>query len=488
MRLFGFKPADGEASGDTMPFYWNDEWHLFYLKPPPGAWGYPDRAMNSMGHLVSRDLVDWKVLPNALAPGAPGQPDCHGVWTGSLIEHEGVFHFFYTGFNREPAPRQTICHATSDDLLHWVKDNANPILRPDPERYEVVDWRDPFLYRDDRRGGFAMLIAARLSSGPEFRRGCIVVARSNDLRTWDVSEPPWTPRVTHCMECPELFQLGDYWYLVFSRYSEHAQTIYRVARSPDGPWQSRRLDSIDGRRFYAAKSASDGARRVTFAWTAVHTRDRADAPWEWGGELCSPRELVSLPDGTLISRLVPEVAASYAAMAEVGFVGEYGDWRRDGATIAGNAPGTYGHGFLDVQRQELLLDTEIEIAPGTTAAGILIEPESDLASGYYVSIEPLKGRVAFNLWPPAMDPLWETLAFGGSTQTQLDNPLVERLLATVPEDGRYRVRLLRKGSLLECFVADQVAISYRIYQERDKMFGLFVQEGSARFRDLTIRC
>ena len=173
---------------------------------------------------------------------------------------------------------------------------------------------------------------------------------------------------------------------------------------------------------------------------------------------------------------------------EVGFVGEYGDWRRDGATIAGNAPGTYGHGFLDVQRRELLLDTEIEIAPGTTAAGILIEPESDLASGYYVSIEPLKGRVAFNLWPPAMDPLWETLAFGGSTQTQLDNPLVERLLATVPEDGRYRVRLLRKGSLLECFVADQVAISYRIYQERDKMFGLFVQEGSARFRDLTIRC
>ena len=54
---------------------------------------------------------------------------------------------------------------------------------------------------------------------------------------------------------------------------------------------------------------------------------------------------------------------------------------------------------------------------------------------------------------------------------------MERLLATVPEDGRYRVRLLRKGSLLECFVADQVAISYRIYQERDKMFGLFVQEG-----------
>ena len=218
-----------------MPFYWNDEWHLFYLKPPPGAWGYPRPGHEQHGSSGLQGPGRLEGPAERTRAGAPGQPDCHGVWTGSLIEHEGVFHFFYTGFNREPAPRQTICHATSDDLLHWVKDDANPILRPDPERYEVVDWRDPFLYRDDRRGGFAMLIAARLNSGPEFRRGCIVVARSDDLRTWDVSEPPWTPRVTHCMECPELFQLGDYWYLVFSRYSEHAQTIYRVARSPDGP-------------------------------------------------------------------------------------------------------------------------------------------------------------------------------------------------------------------------------------------------------------
>ena len=488
MRLFGFKPADGEAAGDAMPFHWNGEWHVFYLKPPPGAWGYPDRAKNSMGHLVSKDLVDWTDLPTALKPGDPGEPDCDGVWTGSVIEHNGAFHFFYTGYNRDPEPRQTICHATSDDLVHWTKDDANPVIRPDPQWYEVIDWRDPFVYWDADRGHYSMLIAARLNAGPEFRRGCIADAYSTDLRAWELHEPRWTPRLTHCMECPELFQLGDYWYLVYSRYSEDAQTIYRVAKSPDGPWQSRRLDSIEGRRFYAAKSASDGARRVTFAWTHVRTRDQADAPWEWGGAFCSPRELVSLSDGTLISRLVPEVAASYAATADFGFEGHYGEWRRDGTAIVGDAPGIYGHGLLDTPREELLLDTEVEIAPGTTAAGILIEPETDLSSGFYVSIEPLKARVVLNLWPQAMDPLWQSLApVDTPPQAQLDNPLIERPLAIVPKDGRYRVRLLRKDSLLECFVADQVALSYRIYERRDRMFGLFVQEGTARFNDLTVR-
>ena len=72
-----------------------------------------------------------------------------------------------------------------------------------------------------------MLIAARENEGPALRRGCIAVATSADLKMWQVHEPLWRPRLTHVMECPELFQLGAYWYLVFSRYSEDAQTVYR---------------------------------------------------------------------------------------------------------------------------------------------------------------------------------------------------------------------------------------------------------------------
>lgn len=488
MRLFGFKPEDGAAAGDAMPFYWNGEWHVFYLKPGLGAWGYPDRTRNSMAHIVSRDLVHWHVMPDAFGPGNRGSVDGDGIWTGSVIEHEGTFHFFYTGYSRDHANPQRICHAISPDLVHWTKNAANPLFGPDPRWYEPIDWRDPFIYRDEESGRFTMLIAARENEGPALRRGCIAIATSPDLISWKVAEPLWRPRITHVMECPELFQLGDHWYLVFSRYSEQAQTIYRVSRSPDGPWESRALESLDGRRFYAAKSASDDVRRATFAWTHERTHERADGDWEWGGHFGSPRELVSLPDGTLISRLPPAILDTYGADLPFELEGQGREWSREGASIEGCAAGTYAHAFLDLTRpDELLLEAEIEIEAGTHSAGLLIETDGGLATGYFIAIEPQRSRVVLNRWPKPMDPLWQRLAPGAIAAPEVDNPLVERHLPIPPANNRFRVRLLRKGSMLECFVADQVAITYRIYDEREKALGLFVQEGAARFCDLRVR-
>ena len=47
-----YRPADGWF-GDAIPFYWEDVYHVFYLKIPekdgPVRWG----------HVASRDLVHW---------------------------------------------------------------------------------------------------------------------------------------------------------------------------------------------------------------------------------------------------------------------------------------------------------------------------------------------------------------------------------------------------------------------------------------------
>ena len=140
----------------------------------------------------------------------------------------------------------------------------NPVLVADASRYEPADWRDPFGYYDDDNGRYTMLIAARLKKGLKDRRGCVAVAYSDDLDSWELGETLWAPQQAHCMECPETFSLGGYNYLVFSRYSGDAKTLYRVAK-PGGAWQARPLDALDGSKFYAAKSASDGERRITFA-------------------------------------------------------------------------------------------------------------------------------------------------------------------------------------------------------------------------------
>ena len=493
MRLFGYAPERGAAAGDTMPFYHDGRWHLFFSQPPVGAWEYVERARVSTAYLRSDDLVHWEVMPDAFGPGEHGECDGDGVWTGSVVEHDGVFHFFYTGYNRQSASPQTICKATSTDLFNWEKSPGNPLITPDPRWYETVDWRDPFVFRDAGTGAFRMLISARLKDGPQFRRGCVAVATSDDLDHWEVGPPLASSMLTHCPECPEIFQLGGWWYLVESRYSERMQTVYRVAPTPEGPWESRRLDSLDGRRFYAAKSASDGERRVTFAWIPFRKHHDPKQHWVWGGELGSPRELVSQPDGTLTCRLLPEVAASYADPIAFELDAGLGDWREDGA-IACDATGTYGHALLrGPGRDDVLLDTVIEPGARTEAVGVLIEPRGgdDLDSGYMLSIEPAKGRVLFDRWPAAMDPLWDSLVLherhGIEVAPEIEAPLVERPFAFAPEDGRYRVRVLRKGSAVECFVAEQVVASFRVYETSDTAWGLFVQEGTARFHDLAFR-
>ena len=234
-------------------------------------------------------------MPDAFGPGGHGECDGDGIWTGSVIERDGVFHFFYTGYNRQSASPQTICKATSTDLLTWEKSPDNPLITPDPRWYETVDWRDPFVFRDAATGAFRMLISARLRTARVSTR-LRAVAASDDLDHWEVGPPLASSMLTHCPECPEVFRLGNWWYLVESRYSERMQTVYRVARAPEGPWESRRLDSLDGRRFYAAKSASDGERRMSFAW--IPFRKHHDPKQHWAGARLDRRAAALRADGT----------------------------------------------------------------------------------------------------------------------------------------------------------------------------------------------
>ena len=168
--------------------------------------------------------------------------------------------------------------------------------------------------------------------------------------------------------------------------------------------------------------------------------------------------------------------------------------RKDGGAISCDATGAYGCAFLrGPGRDDVLLDAVIEPGTSTEAVGVLIEPRGggDLDSGYLLAIEPMKGRVLFDRWPAAMDPLWDSLVLherhGIEVVPEIEAPLVERPLAFSPEDGRYRVQVLRRGSAVECFVAEQVVASFRVYDTSDTAWGLFVQEGAARFRDLAFR-
>lgn len=168
--------------------------------------------------------------------GTGSDPDIDGIWTGSVIVADGLVHIFYTGGSRPRETPQTICHATSRDGVTFVKDARNPLFGPDLTVFEARDWRDPFVFWNGEHSEYWMLLSGRGREGPPGRRGVVVLCTSPDLAKWTVRpEPFYAPGNTFCMECPEVFELGGRWRMIFSRFSEQAATIYRKRRRPRGP-------------------------------------------------------------------------------------------------------------------------------------------------------------------------------------------------------------------------------------------------------------
>ena len=62
---------------------------------------------------------------------------------------------------------------------------------------------------------------------------------------------------------------------------------------------------------------------------------------------------------------------------------------------------------------------------------------------------------------------------------------MERPIMLAPHTD-YKVRAFVQDTLLEVYVADQMALSARMYDYTGRKFGLFVTEGSASFKNIKL--
>ncbi len=237
------------------------DYHIFYLQAPRSLENEELRHWNvSIGHAVSRDLRQWEVLPDALKPSSEEAWDDCTTWTGSIIQHAGLWYLFYTGTSHaEDGLVQRIGLATSSDLIHWTKHSANPLIEADPRWYELLNrdlwhdqaWRDPYVFQHPARGDFHAFITARCNEGPTDARGVIGHAQSTDLISWEVLPPVTEPGDFGQLEVPQWVEIQGRYYVLFSAStSVHAAqrrqraglepvtgTHYLVADDPLGPFR-----------------------------------------------------------------------------------------------------------------------------------------------------------------------------------------------------------------------------------------------------------
>lgn len=466
-----FRPADGWV-GDVIPFEKDGRFYLFYLHerrelPKPGTpWSL----------VVTDDFVSFDDRGVSLASGDDSDEDFN-AYTGSVVEGpDGLVHLFYTAQNphllgRDGLPLQLVAHATSaDGLTTWVKHPALTFGAPDG--YETADWRDPFVFRDEQKGVWRMLVAARHEHGAPRRRGVIAELRSDDLNAWEPVAPFWDPRRYITQECPDVFQWGDWWYLVYSEFSESFTTRYRMAKTPDGPWIVPELDSVDGRAYYAAKTAGRDGRRFFFGWIATKDGEVDGGAWQWAGTM-SVLEASQRTDGTLAFGFPREIVTSFEDELPLRFL--------EPLPLALETPDGYvAEISVDELPDAFHIEAVIHIQPGTTETGLLLRATADGDESYVLRLEPRRGRVVFDRWPRERtgDAQWHVSG---------DVPFEIELERPCPlEPGRHTVEIIVDGDILVAVVDRAVALSTRIYGHPGRKLGVFAGEGGATLEALSM--
>lgn len=496
MRDFFYRPEEGYV-GDVIPYYENGVYYLYFLYAHRNPEKYGEGT--SWYLLTTRDLVHFEEHGEVLPHADAGQQDLN-AFTGSVWKAgEGHYYLYYTGYNAHPGwcvqgvPLQAVMLAESEDLLHWRK-LPEVTFYPSQEWYDLSDWRDPFVYWSEERREYRMLLAAREKEGPEKRRGCVGLCASEDLLHWRPQPPFYAPGLAMTHECPELFRLGDWWYLFYSSFTEDFATHYRMSRSPEGPWITPPDDRADGRAFYAGKTASDGRSRYLFGWIPTRKEERDDGPYEWAGNLIV-HEIRQNPDGTLRFVLPQTVAEAFGRQMDMGAYlarekNSRGGWRRrlcgTGSRTALKLNGAGGYACA-VSAKELPVTCRISLSlrfsRETRQAGLLLLTDEEGNDGFIVRLEPDRSRMVFDRWPrrrrqPGED-AWE---LGGEISHYVE---LERPVRLTPGEP-CRIQALLDGSMLAVYFNEEKVMSVRCYGRKAGRLGVFAAAGKAVFEEVTV--
>ncbi|MEE8736181.1 hypothetical protein [Bifidobacterium subtile] len=470
-KLF-YKPDKGWV-GDVIPYCENGIFYLFYLCSRRDA---PEEGTD-WNLVTTRDFVHFDEHGPQHIRGDEQSPDFN-AYTGSVVKDEsGNYHLFYTGQNPRycndvGAPLQIVMHAVSKDgMQSWQKIPTDAFGAP--QEYQTSDWRDPFVFWDEQEGIWHLILAARKKSGVDRRQGVVAQYTSTNLHDWNLSEPLWQPDRYITQECPDVFFWNGWWYLVYSEFSDSFVTRYRMSRSLKGPWLAPACgrDSIDGRAFYAAKTASHNGRRFLFGWIASREDANDDGAWQWAGTL-SILEVVQHENGSLAFSIPDEVLKAFTQKV----------WGLpdDHAFTVGRSDGYASRMVAADVPNSSHVRISFEISANKADAGIILRAGEDGNCGHIIRFEPKRNRFVWDRWPRKQT---------GTEQWQISGDVpyaveLERPCALGP--GLHKCDIVMEDDICVVDVDHEVCLSTRMEASWGTSFGVFSNDGSTVFHEMEI--
>ena len=488
-----YKPSAGSV-GDPLPFYdpVEKEYKILYLH---NFEQNMEETFHPLWGVRTTDCATYTPMGEVLPTGRAGEQDA-ALGTGCIVydEQEKLYYIYYTGERYKPAAdedRQVVMRATSPDFKTWTKD---PLfrLRGGDYGYSTLNFRDPFIWKME--DGWHMIVATKpmaAGSRTEDKDGCFAEFTSPDLKTWSHAGKFTKMIWDRFLECPNVFKMGDWWYLTYSDMSSFERrvhylkghTIDELKAATNPTWPDSKEGALDGRAFYAGNTASDGTDRYMWGWCPERRgRDNTDispdAEPKWGGTLVVHR-LMQREDGTLYTAEVPAIRAKYNLTATLKAVKT---WGKEEGNLTETEGGYTMKAYSSVMFNTLNYHNHISMTVTTSdkadrfgisfVRGDRKDGDKTYEKYYSIMVCP-DGNNNFIRFEEEQGK-WE-LKGGGSYPFP------------IPADRTYNINIYTDNSVLTMYINDVLCYTQRIYNLPRNCWSVNCYEGGMTVKDIQVK-
>ena len=446
-NTFFLPEKDGIAQpyvGDTMPYYENGTYYIYYLKDGGDSYNH------SIYLATTRDFISYEERQEVVIESDRGSAQDAWIGTGSLVKVGSKYYFFYTGHNGSEGRefKETVMVAEGNSPTSFQKKAGWQILPPD-SLGQKNDFRDPQAYYDAQKDEITLTITA--SQGGTAR--VLKYTMKGDLSNPEYGGIIFTNSVGNFwnLECSDTFRIGNKWYLTYSAQDD--TLFYAVSDAQYGPYSAPKR--LEGKLFYAAKHVSNGTDTYMVGWarrseSVSSTQDVAG----WAGNMVA-QKVLQKSDGSIYLAPIAyeELFATRRALLTQSTV----------LRVDSGSRYSYTDAFLCYER--FLLEGDFTFT-GTGEFGFAFDyngTESKYKTVYFSPTDKAMG-LAFNK---------------GSTK-------ITEMRVDLQAGQEYSFAYVQEGSVGILYLNGQAALTVRLYGCTGKNVKLFASNNNVRFSSLRL--
>lgn len=473
-----YKPYVGYV-GDPMPFYdpIEQNFKILYLqefRPNQEATYHPIWGVST------KNVDSYQSLGEVISTGNASEADA-AIGTGSTIynDSEKLYYTFYTGHT---ANQEVVMMATSSDFKTWTKSKIF-YLQGNDYGYSVKDFRDPFVFKGDD-GIYHMIVSTMQGT-----KGVLAEFVSSDLKSWEHKGVFMSMMWDRFYECPDVFKMGDWWYLVYSEKHVAIRKVqYFKGRTLDelkactvndaGKWPDDHEGLLDSRAFYAGKTASDGINRYIWGWCPTREGNNnttvgaePNEP-QWAGNLVAHR-IIQHEDGSLSLGSIQGIDNKFTTVSSLKVMAK----SENGVSENAGKYVLTGNSFVLFNRLNVAnkISFTVKATDKTDKFGFSFARGTDSKKYYSIVVNPEdngnKKKLNFE------EQGEEGMGFVAG---------IDGYLFNTPADNEYHVTVYTDNSVCVVYINDNVAYTNRIYGTQKNCWSINSYEGTIEVSNIEV--